>query len=135
MCVIQVYKNYFVTQIGRQIKWWNRLLSDVIHIPHYGLVMGGTEILRHGKNRRKVARYSVYRGTHTSSRAEGGAGLKSSKFFPVLIKILFITSIIFPRSSPDNSCPASLIQYNIVIQFSKSHEKFRNYRLRTCCNL
>ena len=88
MCVIQVYKNYFVTQIGRQIKWWNRLLSDVIHIQHCGLVMGGTEILRHGKNRRKVARYSVYRGTHTSSRAGGGgrrgAGVKSSKFFPVL---------------------------------------------------
>ena len=60
MCVIQVYKNYFVTQIGRQIKWWDRLLSDVIHIQHCGLVMGGTEILRHGKYRRKVPRYSVY---------------------------------------------------------------------------
>ena len=54
--LFKVYKNYFVTQIGRlrNQEWWNRLPSDVIQIQHYGFVMGGTEILRHGKYRRKA---------------------------------------------------------------------------------
>jgi hypothetical protein len=38
------------------------------------LVMGGTDILRHGKYRRKIPRYSVYRGIFTSQAAADRAG-------------------------------------------------------------
>ena len=58
--------------------------------------MGGTEILRHGKNRRNVARYSVYRGTHISSRAgDVGGGRCSVVEIFSCSKILFITSIFY----------------------------------------